>query len=972
MKTNETSLVLSRQTVINTYVPQKTRKQATRVSNARKESVKESIFKFLDGDTINSSADVDVDVNLFKESLVQSAQRENRKQLHAKNKNKNHTSPSRTKKKKTRGADRERQERVQAAKQRRSSSSRENLGIEQSSPQRESQKEIIEHPPEYSEDSNSSVGRQRRKELRAKLSGLSFERKKKHDEDKQSSDPTPILKMRKKESRLAKMQAVQILNQDDQVEPPTIETQSPQHTSLSSTPPTPHVTTGKTLKSLELPIERSKSIVHEKNDKAVERIKSLGSPPQRFKSIDYDEEAPHIVEDEKVDIRESLGPPPQRFKSIDCDENAPVLFDDKKINRQKSLGLPPQRFKSIDHEEGAPKTLKATGKDDKRTAARAELAGISFKLEENKKKRAASFKEDQHLPRSAKEESEGEGKEKIKEETPKEEPIGVKLSGKSFNLGGKAVSKMEHLPRQREPLDPVKKVSCPGNMADKPINRTSAQGSWPMLEPDGQLLSSTSDRLSSLSLDPMGSKLAGKSFKFPEKKLPTSAQPYMSSKDVGLASSESNDLSQEFSKDGNFFSFLNVLNDLQDLMGYSGHLSQKDLQLAPSTPIPSSNTSSLGNSTTKVKKRTRFQQMFQIKCSLFNFLGGETEDAEIHRSLLVSDYQLKAIDLDFILEHISLCQHESADIRWDLIESMIFPEAEEPKLGSVLGRSYHTKSSFDMPCSVDLSNDLTILGNSSVDSFDSETRREEYQAVILDLCEISEEDMADLSATERQMRKQILVELLQVTSEDDAHLCNLTLDDVSEIVFHVRICQETGTAIEWDMIQDIICPTGNDGAENRKRQSERTFQSQQYTALSQASAGKEDSEVENRMDTTDEEWNDSFFDNFDLKPAELKILLNHINHCTAIEIDSLLRWDLIGEILFPGDPLRQALLGSNQQGASSDPTKIVARTSNANELGESRHRAVMALSTHHERILSSRHDHDLDDERSFESCGTFG
>jgi hypothetical protein len=58
------------------------------------------------------------------------------------------------------------------------------------------------------------------------------------------------------------------------------------------------------------------------------------------------------------------------------------------------------------------------------------------------------------------------------------------------------------------------------------------------------------------------------------------------------------------------------------------------------------------------------------------------------------------------------------------------------------------------------------------------------------------------------MRQQILVQLLQATSEEEAHLSNLTLDDVSEIVYHVQICQETDTSIQWDMIRDIIFPMG--------------------------------------------------------------------------------------------------------------------------------------------------------------------
>jgi hypothetical protein len=92
------------------------------------------------------------------------------------------------------------------------------------------------------------------------------------------------------------------------------------------------------------------------------------------------------------------------------------------------------------------------------------------------------------------------------------------------------------------------------------------------------------------------------------------------------------------------------------------------------------------------------------------------------------------------------------------------------------------------------------------------SRREEYQEAILELCEMMEASIPFWAPEELRVRRHVLVRLLQATSDRETHLTNLTLEDVSEIVGHVR-CLEANCEVEWDIIRDIVFPVGNEGEE---------------------------------------------------------------------------------------------------------------------------------------------------------------
>jgi hypothetical protein len=221
---------------------------------------------------------------------------------------------------------------------------------------------------------------------------------------------------------------------------------------------------------------------------------------------------------------------------------------------------------------------------------------------------------------------------------------------------------------------------------------------------------------------------------------------------------------------------------------------------------------------TPLLNMTKCHQMFQIKCTLMNhyFSSSSKEDLEIvalHR--FIQDYYgLESDDLDSIVEHIQLCQSESQEIRWDLIETMFFPEPESSS-------RHHPK---ELKCSdlQSLDSKITLLDDeffaeeylydeSSIAETGTRgppvllTRRESYQQAILDLVyEPLEAKLGQLQPVEVQMRQQVLIQLLQATSEEEAHLTELSLDDVSEVVHHAKDCKEADASLHWSMIRAMV------------------------------------------------------------------------------------------------------------------------------------------------------------------------
>ena len=459
-----------------------------------------------------------------------------------------------------------------------------------------------------------------------------------------------------------------------------------------------------------------------------------------------------------------------------------------------------------------------------------------------------------------------------------------------------------------------------------------------------------------------------------------------------------------------FLRHLAVLNDLKELTSPS--TAEEGSKLLNASLL-------IGQPQATGKQRSRFQQMFQLKCTLLNILSEDSpKEAELKRQALLNQFDLDPFDLKFVLEHIELCQEENTAIRWDLVRTVFFPDeddtldnsknsgkANSSRKGSfegheslpvldfsasmALGPSSQTKNwNSTTDCTSYWNNStagISPLGRSHSsyaffeDGEDLEedgsylSQREEYQEEILVLYEEAEAAMAELSHEERQLRRHVLVQLLQATSEDEAHLTSLTLDDVAEIVHHVRVCRETKTEIQWDMIRDIVFPLGiakeqlmpslasngseeNDGGdEEMKNDSANTFHTsfmsignpEQYGIINDVSElGRK---------------NDSFLEFFDLEEEELDVVLLHINICTAN--NESIRWDLIGEVLFPGDPARQAMLSDRI--LEGDDTSAADLVQSAHSALQTRKNAILSLSNHSEEFLFHQEEDDLLEAASF-------
>jgi hypothetical protein len=362
---------------------------------------------------------------------------------------------------------------------------------------------------------------------------------------------------------------------------------------------------------------------------------------------------------------------------------------------------------------------------------------------------------------------------------------------------------------------------------------------------------------------------------------------------------------------------------------------------------------------------------------------------------LLQQYDCDSGDLEFILEHIQLCQEEYTEIRWDLVETMIFPDSvsanrrngsqqkQQPIMGSGSGQASFVANSFYLlgaSYSASMAGDSVYWWNSTADlsvdpgrsgvaestmhhEDESMYRREEYQEVVLDVYEAVENAMAQLSLDECQLRRQVLVQLLQATSEDEAHLTNLALDDVAEIVHHFRFCMETDTPVQWDMVRDIVFPLGI-GTEVNPENKDSEIPKEApptlhggYERFMWSPDSDEGWALINDLGNH-EQADDNFRDFFELAPNELDVVLNHINACKDTE--EPIRWDLISEVLFPGDPVRQTMLSKSYSSIiydeilEDDPGLKYPSNHSLEDTTKQRKRALLSLSNHDLR-LSSHH-----------------
>jgi hypothetical protein len=235
------------------------------------------------------------------------------------------------------------------------------------------------------------------------------------------------------------------------------------------------------------------------------------------------------------------------------------------------------------------------------------------------------------------------------------------------------------------------------------------------------------------------------------------------------------------------------------------------------------------------------------------------------------------------------------------------------------------------------------------------SRREWYQEVILQLFELEEELLQKLPSDELYGRQQVLIQLLRATSEEEAYMTSLSLDDVSEIIAHVQLCIEFGSPVQWSMLESIVFPMGLP-TDNSSVHTPRDV------VLSTAAQDECCSKDPSNRDITNL---DSFHDYVELTEAELEIVLNHINLCH--EVGQEIRWDLLAEILFPCDTVRKELLANKTTVMDRKPPNLESVDESDFKVVKERARAVLSLSNHdwnvaslHNWDLSDDHDSDVD------------
>jgi hypothetical protein len=332
-----------------------------------------------------------------------------------------------------------------------------------------------------------------------------------------------------------------------------------------------------------------------------------------------------------------------------------------------------------------------------------------------------------------------------------------------------------------------------------------------------------------------------------------------------------------------------------------------------------------------------------------DWFGSTLNDMEVEcmafKQALCEQFDLEGTDLDLILDHISAANGRGAPVSWDLVEALVFPDDQYQNDGSVI--DWMERISYDQGNDTQSSEEER---HSSPWTRVSSSTREHYQEVILHLIELEEKSVDRHPPEELFRRQQIMIQLLRATSVEKAHVSCVTLDDISEIVAHVKLSIDHNTQIQWSMMENVVFPLGipiggGECAEDIKAMDCLTANS------FQENPGREAQEV--AVPQGPEQ------DYINLSESDLEIVLDHIMLCT--EVGNEIRWDLLAEILFPCDDIRQELLLKNTMFKKRVENNLSSgiECSNATvDIVQERARAVLSLSNH-DLVVASTHDWDL-------------
>lgn len=327
--------------------------------------------------------------------------------------------------------------------------------------------------------------------------------------------------------------------------------------------------------------------------------------------------------------------------------------------------------------------------------------------------------------------------------------------------------------------------------------------------------------------------------------------------------------------------------------------------------------------------------------------AGEAEEEEIEDETVVSEHTC---------ETSSQFETETADYSYDEVTAT---EVEEIDDGNIdyLGESSiddmdDSDGSYDLQSPQELNKLKVVLDFEGMEKPPLHVK-EQHLKVIADI-EILMHSTRKVQETERQhtIKERMLQDLLVASRKwgsDDIHQklqnADLTVDEVSDIVAHINMCEQTNTPVRWDLIKDIVYPNGiseeaeeepeeepNEAIQEKDIQSSSGQRSKAASRLSLTSSMRvfsDKSQAQQQRDPLDNGQvaaEETFRNQYNLSENEMGDIVAHLTLCE--ETGTPIRWDLIQRIIYPDDDV--STQQSNTE-VNTDPGSTMIDAFNDNE-----------------------------------------
>ncbi len=208
--------------------------------------------------------------------------------------------------------------------------------------------------------------------------------------------------------------------------------------------------------------------------------------------------------------------------------------------------------------------------------------------------------------------------------------------------------------------------------------------------------------------------------------------------------------------------------------------------------------------------------------------------------------------------------------------------------------------------------------------------RNQHKEVVKDLKDLMQKAKdAKENENQRRIKEKVLRDLLEssktwglANQDDETGPANdLTVDEVSDIVTHINLCEQTNTPIRWDLINDILFPASPGDEPEQKEEIIEAFESisnQEKPVIRLCTEESTDndkniiscfkSQVEN-LELKDEvhlsegegDVVDAFRTRYSISEEELADVIAHLK--LSEESNTPVRWDLIHQIIHPEETM---------------------------------------------------------------------